>query len=79
MSDFFSCLEPLFEAQSVASSVLDNSIIINRPADIQMQGSCITKTIQEYVDQVYIPYISIELQDVSHFDLVWDSYKEWII
>ena len=30
---------------------------------------------QEYADEVFIPYISGELRNVSRLDVVWDSYK----
>ena len=30
---------------------------------------------QEYADEMFIPYISGELRNVSRLDVVWDSYK----
>ena len=32
------------------------------------------ETFEEYAHQVFIPYISRQLQSVSHLDLVWDRY-----
>ena len=33
-----------------------------------------SKTFEEYVQQIFIPYMSTKLQTVSRLDLVWDTY-----
>ena len=35
----------------------------------------VSRHFQEYADEVFIPYISGELRNVSRLEVVWDSYK----
>ncbi len=72
-SDLLVCLEGLSEAQSVAPVV--TTAIIDGAAIVQMLKPGAAKTFQEYANQVFIPYISGQLQYISCLDLVWDSYR----
>ena len=56
------------EAPRVSSVVIDGATIIQmlKPGD--------SKTFQQYTYEVFIPYISGQLQNASQLDLVWDSY-----
>ena len=72
-SDLLVCLEDISAAQSVAPSV--TSAVIDGAAIVQILKRGSVKTFQEYADEVFIPYISGELRNVSSLDVVWDSYK----
>ena len=67
------CLEDISAAVSVAPSV--TSAVIDGASIVQILKRGGVKTFQEYADDVFIPYISGELQNVSHLDVAWDSYK----
>ena len=41
---------------------------------VQMLKPRMTKTFDEYAQQVFIPYLEIQLRNVSRLDLVWDKY-----
>ncbi len=70
-SDLMVCLESLSEALSEAPSV--TNVVLDGAAIIQMLKP--PKTFEEYAHQVFLPYISGQLQHVSRLDLVWDSYR----
>jgi len=72
-SDLLVCLEGLSEAQSVSPVV--TTAIIDGAAIVQMLKPGAAKTFQEYANQVFIPYISGQLQYISRLDLVWDCYR----
>ena len=66
------CLEDLSEAQSEAPKV--TNVVIDGAAIVQMLKPGAATTFEEYAHQVFLPYISGQLQHVSRLDLVWDSY-----
>ena len=41
-------------------------------AIVQMLDPGATKSFQEYVDEVFIPYISRQLETAKRIDVVWD-------
>ena len=43
---------------------------------MQMMKPAAAKTFEEYIQQVFIPYISFHLCSVSRVYLVWDTYKD---
>ncbi len=57
------------------STICSTKSVIDGAAVVQMLKPGTAKTFQEYANQVFIPYISGQLQYVSHLDLVWDSYR----
>ena len=65
-SDLLVCLEDISAAQSVAPSV--TSAVIDGAAIVQILKRGGVKTFQEYADEVFIPYISGELRNVSRLD-----------
>ena len=71
-SDMLVCLENLCEAQTEAPEV--TNVIIDGAAIVQMLKPGGAETFEEYAHQVFIPYISRQLQNVSRLDLVWDRY-----
>ena len=71
-SDMLVCLEDLSEAQSEAPKV--TNVVIDGAAIVQMLKPGAATTFEEYAHQVFLPYISGQLQHVSRLDLVWDSY-----
>ena len=53
---------------SIDAKVLDRAAIVRmvRP------GSC--RTFEEYSQQMFLPYITSQLETVSRVDIVWDRY-----
>jgi len=71
-SDMLVCLNGLSEAQSEAPIV--SSIVIDGAAIVQMLKPGTAETFKQYAHQVFLPYISGQLQHALQLDLVWDSY-----
>lgn len=71
-SDMLECLEGLSGAQSEAPNV--TNVVIDGAVLVQMLKPGAAETFGEYVQRVFIPYISEQFRHVSRLDLVWDSY-----
>ncbi len=72
-SDMLVCLEGISEAQSI-SSPTTTMVVIDGAALVQMLKPGAAKTFEDYVHQVFIPYMLGQLHTASRLDLVWDSY-----
>ena len=72
-SDLLKCLENLTENTSITPSVeamlIDGAALVNI---LKPSGAC--KTFSDYANQVYLPYISNQLQSVQRVDVIWDRY-----
>ena len=58
-------------------------MLMNGAVVVQMLKPRMTKTFDEYAQPVFIPYLEIQLRNVSGFDLVWyrnisDSLKGFV-
>ena len=75
-SDLLTCLQDLSPVNENASSpivqvtctILDDAAIVN----MLQPGSA--KTFQDYTTNVFLPYVTSQLQYVSRLDIVWDEY-----
>ena len=52
------------------------SVLRRRKITTWYQEPAAAKTFDEYAQQIFIPYISSQLQSVARVDLVWDTYKD---
>ncbi|KAL8599495.1 hypothetical protein ACOMHN_065946 [Nucella lapillus] len=71
-SDLLTCLEEVSDAKT--ETPVTTCIVLDGAAIIQMLKPAASKTFEEYVQQIVIPYMSTKLQTVSRLDLVWDTY-----
>ena len=71
-SDLLTCLEEVSEAK--AEAPFTTCIVLDGAAIVQMLNPAVSKTFEEYAQQIFIPYVSTKLQTVSRLDLVWDTY-----
>ncbi len=76
-SDLVECLEDLTPSGDTPSCtpavevmILDGAAIVN------MLAPCNAKTFSEYASQVFLPYITSQLQHTSRVDIVWDEYLQ---
>ena len=68
-SDLVGCLEDLIPPRENASSpAVDGAAIVN------MLAPGTTKTFSEYATQVFLPYVTSQLQHASRVDVVFDEY-----
>ena len=74
-SDFVECLEDLLPPRGkaaasspVAVKILDGAAIVNMLAP----GNA--NTFSEYASQIFLPYITSQLEHTSRVDIVWDEY-----
>ena len=49
--------------------LIDGAALLNI---LKPSGAC--KTFSDYASQVYLPYISNQLQSVQRVDIIWDRY-----
>ena len=73
-SDILRCLEDLSPSQTKTPDA--TCIVFDGAAIIQMMKPAAANTFDEYAQQVFNPYISSQLRNVSCVDLVWDTYKD---
>lgn len=79
-SDLVGCLEDLVRPQenaataAAAASPAVEVIILDGAAIINMLPPGRAKTFNDYASQVFLPYITSQLQHTSRVDIVWDEY-----
>ena len=72
-SDLLKCPENLTADPSITPTV--EATLIHGAALVNIlkpSGAC--KTFSDYANQVYMPYISNQLQRVQRVDIMWDRY-----
>ena len=72
-SDLLKCLENLAtnpcKTPEADAMLTDGAALVNM---LKPSGAC--KTFSDYANQVYLPYISNQLQSVQRVDIIWDRY-----
>ena len=71
-ADLLHCLKS-DQTETTSASVVD-ATILDGAAIVQMLNPGAAKTFQEYVNLVFAPYISTQLETVHRPDLFWDVY-----
>ena len=72
LSDFLKCLENLTAnpvEPTVEATLIHGAALVNI---LKPSGAC--KTFSDNANQVYMPYISHQLQRVQREDTMWDTY-----
>ena len=71
-SDLVDCLEQLVPPNQAAPRVdvkiLDGAVVIHL---LKPRGS---RTFKDYYQNIFLPYVKLQLEDVARVDVVWDSY-----
>ena len=73
-SDLLHCLEDLTSARENATSPTVQVSILDGAAIVNMLRPGTAKTFQDYAMDVYVPYITAQLQYVVRLDIIWDVY-----
>ena len=70
-------LMPCLEAETTSSKEFPmvDAIFLDGSAVVQMLNPGTAKTFLEYVDQVFVPYASSQLENATRIDIVWDVYQ----
>ena len=71
-ADLLHCMKS-DQTETKSAPVVD-ATILDGAAIVQMLNPVVAKTFQEYVNIVFAPYISTQLEKVHQPDLVWDVY-----
>ena len=71
-ADLIHCLKS-DQTETTSAPVVD-ATILDRTAIVQMPNPIAAKTFQEYVNMVFAPYITTQLEKVHRLDIVWDVY-----
>jgi hypothetical protein len=75
-ADLLKCLEPLATPQSAPQAdvkVYDGSALVHT-LDPKYSPR-VVNTFRQYADDVFVPYLLKQLQNVSRVDVVWDTYS----
>jgi hypothetical protein len=74
-SDLVGCLEDLIPPrENAAASPPVEVMILDGAAIVNMLAPGNAKTFSDYASQVFLPYITSQLQHRSRVDIVWDEY-----
>ena len=82
-SDIVGCLEKLVPSTTREDSLPDvqpchvptvDAVVIDGAAIVNMLNPGTASTFSDYASQVFLPYITAQLQSVQRVDVVWDEY-----
>ena len=73
-SDLVGCLEDLVPTQDLSPTPVIQVILRDGAAIVNMLRPGFAKTFSDYATQVFLPYITSQLQHVNRLDVVWDEY-----
>ena len=73
-ADIMPCLEVETAAAPEASPLVD-ARFLDGAAVIQMLNPGTSKTFLDYAEQVFLPYVSTQLENTTRVDIVWDVYQ----
>lgn len=74
-ADLVKCLESVHVTEAKKQPSFD-AVVIDGAVAVQMLMPDTARTFQEYVDAVFKPYISKQLESSNRVDIVWDVYKQ---
>ena len=73
-SDLVKCMEkacvPTAESPEVDATILDGAVVV------QMAFPGAARMLQEYADNVFMPYVMKQLQPVKRVDIIWDVNRQ---
>ena len=73
-SDLLHCLQDLTPVNENVSSPTVQVNILDGAAIVNMLRPGPARTFQNYASDVFVPYITSQLQYVSRLDIIWDVY-----
>jgi hypothetical protein len=74
-ADLMHCLEAEITAPEEPAAPVVDAKFLDGAAVVQMLSPGTAKTFLEYAEQVFVPYVSGQLQDTTRVDIVWDTYQ----
>lgn len=73
-SDLIPCLENLVPVEGDLPTPKVQVVIMDGAAIINMLRPGTAKTFQSYANDVFVPYVTSQLQHVDRLDIIWDRY-----
>ncbi len=73
-SDLLRCLQDLTPVKENVSNLTVQVTILDGAAIVNMLRPGTAKTFQDYATDVFVPYITSQLQHVTRLDIIWDVY-----
>ena len=73
-SDLVGCVEDLVPTQDLSPTPIVQVIWLDGATIVNMLRPGFAKTFSDYATQVFLPYITSQLQHVNRLDVVWDEY-----
>lgn len=66
--------------QEITDTAAKNSLVKAKVFDeavvVQMLHPKTTLTLEVYVETIFVPYLTTQLQTAERLDIVWDTYKD---
>ena len=75
-SELLHCLESTLETESGLVLPGTDVIILDGAAVVNFLKPSAAKTFDDYSQNIFLPYIKLQLQSASRVDIVWDQYFE---
>ncbi len=72
--ELFPCDESASTSSDTSPTVQVMCTILDGAAIVNMLRPGTAKTFQDYAANVFLPYITAQLQHVTRLDIVWDEY-----
>ena len=73
-SDLVGCLEDLVPTQDLSPTPVVQVVLLDGAAIVNMLRPGFANTFSDYATEVFLPYITSQLQHVNRLDVVWDEY-----
>ena len=72
---------PCLEVENTApeASPLVYATFLDGAAVVQMLNTGTAKTFLDYAEQVFLPYVSAQLENTTRVEIVWDVYQTYSI
>jgi hypothetical protein len=75
-SDLVECLESLVTSKASINRPNAEVIVLDGAAVVNMLHPGAAKTFSEYASQIFLPYLSSQIQHCKRMDVIWDVYFE---
>ena len=73
-SDLVGCLEDLVPTQDLSPTPVVQVVLLDGAAIVNMLRPGFANTFSDYAIEVFLSYITSQLQHVNRLDVVWDEY-----
>lgn len=74
-SDIIHCLEDEVTTEQEDTSPFADVVVLDGPAIVHMLKPGSARTFRDYAQDVFLPYVKLQLDKAQRIDIVWDDYR----